>query len=555
MNKALSLVTLVLAVYSLSCERKQVVELKTKPASVRPALPHECPNGGVVVESVPVCDGRNGSDGISVGATVASSTVCSSGGKHITMFRDLDSNGVKGLSEPVIDDFHICNGIDAALSITTASASQCPSGGIVINGSPVCNGLNGANGTNGVDGASIGVQVNNATCSHPTRPGKTIEFYRDTNNNGTKDSSESIVSTTLLCDGANGLDGTSPSIVALSPGDPNCPNGGVKINSYYVCNGLNGTNGTNGADGASIGVNITNTTCSSPTRPGKSVEFYKDANNNGIKDPSETAVSTMLVCDGENGASPTVVALSPGDPDCPNGGVKINGNPVCNGLNGIDGASFGSNVIAAKLCPSDTDPMAEYGIFIGTELYAVLYSPPHAGLVRLPPGTYTTTTTSSAKTFTYAKTGTTATLTCGSSSVTYDLTTGTSSSGSGPYTLTGVTCLVKLQHNYGSEKHYKTTVTGAGVAGDYYIEYLLNNSSYHSTSGCFSSYGVWTDNNCLSSQYQWLPLNTVRFTPISSSMNYTLYIRGNSSLQIQSAVLTKISTNQKLNCTVDNTAP
>lgn len=458
MNKALSLVILVLAVYSLSCERKQVVELKTKPASVRPALPHECPNGGVVVESVPVCDGRNGSDGVSVGATVASSTVCSSGGKHITMFRDLDSNGVKGSSEPVIDDFHICNGIDAALSITAASASQCPSGGIVINGSPVCNGLNGANGTNGVDGASIGVQVNNATCSHPTRPGKTIEFYRDTNNNGTKDSSESIVSTTLLCDG-------------------------------------------------------------------------------------------------ENGASPTVVALSPGDPDCPNGGVKINGNPVCNGLNGIDGASFGSNVIAAKLCPSDTDPMAEYGIFIGTELYVVLYSLPHAGLVRLPPGTYTTTTTSSPKTFTYAKTGTTATLTCESSSVTYDLTTGTSSSGSGPYTLTGVTCLVKLQHNYGSEKHYKTTVTGAGIAGDYYIEYLHNNSSYHSTSGCFSSYGFWTDNNCLSSQYQWLPLNTVRFTPISSSMSYTLYIRGNSSLQIQSAVLTKISTNQKLNCTVDNTAP
>jgi hypothetical protein len=219
----------------------------------------------------------------------------------------------------------------------------------------------------------------------------------------------------------------------------------------------------------------------------------------------------------------------------------------------------GAGIIAAKLCPADTHAMAEYGFIVGGELYAVLYGnqsshPHHIGLVRMSPGTYVTTTTGTPKTFTYTKSGSTIELTCDSVTSTYDLSDGGSGSGGGSGTLSGVSCLVQKTHDWGTEKHYSTTVTGTGIAGDYKIVYQMSNNSFNSASSC-TGMGFWTDNTCSASQYSVSSVHNVHFTPIGSSMGYTVYVKGNSSLIIQTATLVKISTNETKTCIVNNSTP
>lgn len=60
-------------------------------------------------------------------------------------------------------------------SIVPAPASACPTGGYLINNSPICN---------GADGISIG--VNTLPSGACASGGTLIEFFKDLNNNGTK---------------------------------------------------------------------------------------------------------------------------------------------------------------------------------------------------------------------------------------------------------------------------------------------------------------------------------------------------------------------------------
>lgn len=373
------------------------------------------------------------------------------------------------------------------------------------------------------------------------------------------------------------LDALPPNIVPAPPSV--CPLGGILVNNAPVCNG------NNGVDGASIGViTYPSQTCQAG---GIVVEFFKDFNGDGVKNFSDYILSVSHVCNGLNGSN-GVVNITPASPlQCPNGGILVNGYPVCNGLNG---ATSSSDVIAAKLCPADNDPMAEYGFIIGGELYAVLYSNqnshPHSiGLVRVSPGTYVTTTTGTPKTFTYSRTSTHISLTCDSVTSTYpiagngtsgggsnggsnngsggsgsgsnggsgDGSNGGSNGGSGSGSLNGVSCVVRLLHNYGDEKHYSTTVSGTGIVGDYKILYALSNDSYWSRTSC-SSKGFWTNNTCSQSQYNFYSQTQVIFTPINNSASYTVYILGDSQLFIMGATLIKISTNETVQCIVINAA-
>ena len=54
-------------------------------------------------------------------------------------------------------------------------------------------------------------------------------------------------------DGINGVDGAGVNVVGLSPSDPNCPAGGMQLDSYptpqrfYICNALDGKDGVDGS--------------------------------------------------------------------------------------------------------------------------------------------------------------------------------------------------------------------------------------------------------------------------------------------------------------------
>lgn len=399
-------------------------------------------------------------------------------------------------------------------SIVPAPASACPTGGYLINNSPICN---------GADGISIGVNTfPSVTCASG---GTLIEFFKDSNNNGTKESTEPLVSVTNVC---NGNDAVLNLGVATTS---QCLNGGITVNGVPVCNGLNGLNGQDGQDATLVFGTPTVAQCP----------------NGGV------TVNGHPICNGLNGVSPTLSILPYSGSACPVGGITVNGVPVCHGEPGPMGPSgSGAGIIAAKLCPADNHPLAEYGFIVGDELYAVLYGnqsshPHHIGLVRVSPGTYVTTATGTPKTFTYTKSGSTITLTCDSVTSTYDLSGGGSGSG-------GVSCLVQKTHDWGTERHYSTTVTGTGIAGDYKIVYQMSNNSFNSASSC-TGMGFWTDNTCSVSQYSTSSAHNVHFTPIGSSMNYTVYVKGNSSLIIQTATLVKISTNETKACTVINSTP
>lgn len=406
-------------------------------------------------------------------------------------------------------------------SIVPAPASACPTGGYLINNSPICN---------GADGISIGVNTfPSVTCAFG---GTLIEFFKDLNNNGTKESTEPLVSVTNVC---NGNDAVLNLGVATTS---QCLNGGITVNGVPVCNG---SNGLNGADAELV--------FGSPT--------LAQCPNGGI------TVNGYPVCNGLNGVSPSLSITSYTGPLCPNGGIAVNGVPVCHGETGPQGpqgpqgpaGSSGGGVIATKLCPADNHPLAEYGFIVDGELYAVLYNnqishPHHIGLVRVSPGTYNTTTTGTPKTFTYSKSGSTITLTCDSVTNTYVLSGG----GSGGGSLSGAACVVQKTHDWGTEKHYSTTVSGTGLAGDYKIIYGLNNNSFNSESSC-TGMGFWTNNTCSTSQYFVTSVHNVHFTPIGAAMSYAVYIKGNSSLIIQTATLVKISTNETKACTVINSMP
>jgi hypothetical protein len=163
-----------------------------------------------------------------------------------------------------------------SITIESASLLQCPYGGsvmklfkdqnknsifdldeTVISTTPVCNGINGANGTNGI---SAGVEVVSAPFASCPAGGTTINTFQDFNSNGLLDLSESIASSSLICNGINGTNGSNGSNAIITTSNATvsqCPTGGVVYSTYtegqtpqlnILCNGINGTNGSNGSN-------------------------------------------------------------------------------------------------------------------------------------------------------------------------------------------------------------------------------------------------------------------------------------------------------------------
>lgn len=334
-----------------------------------------------------VCDGADGQDGTSCSVApemsdsvqIGSRIYCTDGSWTVVL------NGAKGATGNT--GATGANGQDGQSCVATtvpAIPFLAPHGGVAItcpgqlprivhNGR---DGQDGEDGEDGRDGASIGMTSSSASSSQCPTGGSVLSFYKDNNNNGSKQSSEPIVNTTVICNGAkgatgsngsNGSNGTSSSVATqtLSSGNANCPAGGLAItitngsssSTKYVCNGAqgatgqNGSNGTDGEDGED------------------GLSAYEIAVENGYTGSEAQWLATLVGPQGDVGAQGPA-------------------GPMAN-------VTTANGFTPYKLCPADNSAFPEYGFIVGNQIYAVYYGviggSQQAFLAKLNDGNYVTT--------------------------------------------------------------------------------------------------------------------------------------------------------------------
>jgi hypothetical protein len=163
-------------------------------------------------------------------------------------------------------------------------------------------GTNGQDGLDGQDGFSIGLvstDLGNGC--------RELNFFRDSNNNGVQDGSESSITSFEVCSGI------TPNIAMVSQDNTSCPNGGkiftffndldddgvldsneVVLGTESICNG------EDGADGSASGTYslfIEETSSTDCTNGGFVVSVFGDLNGNGEYDSnSETISNSTVIC-------------------------------------------------------------------------------------------------------------------------------------------------------------------------------------------------------------------------------------------------------------------
>lgn len=209
-------------------------------------------------------------------------------------------------------------------------------------------------------------------------------------------------------------------------------------------NGKNGSNGLDGAtlaglDGVSTGVDFENIdpglACANG---GVSIFTFRDSNADGsFQSADESIIKVKALChgvdgvagqdgaDGADGSSVTLMSVASSS-SCPNGGVKLSSGSeapieICNGVNGLNGeqgiqgvqgipgiagsngtngtnGTHGTIVTPVKFCANDNSTFPEYGLIIGSDLFAVYWgttpaspSNPQAFLTKLVAGNYMST--------------------------------------------------------------------------------------------------------------------------------------------------------------------
>jgi hypothetical protein len=218
------------------------------------------------------------------------------------------------------------------------------------------NGKNGKNGVDGLNGTSMDAYfasaVSNGIDFRDIEPGLAcangglqLITFKDRNTDGELQDEEAIIRIKSICNGTNGTNGSNASMSVDSfASSSTCPNGGVKISSsssypVEVCNGADGLNGEQGVPGVQ-------------GLPG---------------------------------------LAGPMGPQGPQGAAGAAGQ---NGTNGKDGSS----ITPVKFCVDDQSKHPEYGLMIGSDLFAVYWgttpaspSVPQAFLTKLIAGNYQST--------------------------------------------------------------------------------------------------------------------------------------------------------------------
>lgn len=110
---------------------------------------------------------------------------------------------------------------------------------------------------------------------------------------------------------------------------------------------------------------------------------------------------------GDLGNTPVVLERPATEQECPTGGIVVTVNTVstllCNGSQGAPGVNL-TPLVLMQLCPGNPsypDIFIEYGICVGSKLYAV-YSENGGFLTYLPPGAYVSNAVGSTCTFSVA---------------------------------------------------------------------------------------------------------------------------------------------------------
>lgn len=169
-------------------------------------------------------------------------------------------------------------------------------------------GVDGRDGTNGQDGSDGQNGISIGLVSTDLGNGcRELNFFRDSNNNGVQDGSESTISTFEVCSGL------TPNIAMVSQNDTSCPNGG-KIFTFFNDTNDNGVldsnenilgsesvcNGVDGVDGSASGTYslfVEETTSDSCTNGGFVVSIFGDLNGNGTYDgSSESITNSTVIC-------------------------------------------------------------------------------------------------------------------------------------------------------------------------------------------------------------------------------------------------------------------
>lgn len=262
---------------------------------------------------------------------------------------------------------------------------------------------------------------------------------------------------------------------------------------------------------------------------------------------------TVLVDITGNVAQPNIVVAPPSV--CPNGGVIINNIPICNGINA------GSNYVqAAKLCPNDDNILAEYGFIIGKDLYVmwnnISINPPvnNAGLIKLWPGWYATTTYTPYRLFLYEKTNTEIKLSCDNIFNVYSI-------DDEHWELEPVICELELTNNLNDPvKIYQFNLKSTNgsvytLHNDYEVEFALTSPLTNNNNSC-TGFNFWVSNVCDLQHYDFsAPSNdTVIYRPPYYNniiTSYPVYLSTvNNQHWIKKATLKQISTGKTKTCSI-----
>lgn len=290
----------------------------------------------------------------------------------------------------------------------------------------ITDGADGQDGSDGQNGISMGIDIQ-YTAPSCLAGGITVKTFVDSNSNAELDNGELVKKSATVCNGINGQDGDSVTVRTAS--NTECQDGGVVLNdTYSICNGAEGDMGPQGPVGPQ-----------GPQGP------------QGAQGPQ--GIAGQDGNDGADGQQGEVGPVGPQGPQGPSGSV--------------------GNITPIQLCPGDNASFKEYGLVVGTEVFAV-YHNNNAGytfLAKLHPGNYITTNGSNC-TFTYSNNGTTATFSNGNGTTTVNLTNNSGSSGSqlqyishtptyGSFNNAAIDVVFKNVSNISLTK-FKVTIAGLG---------------------------------------------------------------------------------------------
>lgn len=154
-----------------------------------------------------------------------------------------------------------------------------------------------------------------ATLEQCANGGSELRTYIDVNANGTRDEAESIISSFVVCSGANGKDGTDGSNGKDGVDGQNGVDGKDGVDGQNGsdgkdgADGKDGTDGQNGADGtdgkdgrpAYLVVYQTSNVAPSCANGGSTITFGLDTNENGVLDADDAQIQSIVVCNGVDG--------------------------------------------------------------------------------------------------------------------------------------------------------------------------------------------------------------------------------------------------------------